>query len=176
MFSCCVCNKSSKKVEKLKEKNEDKVKDENELKSPESEEKTPTILNNEVSEHLNGDATDAGEISIGNGNIEKVDIDKDIDIDKDTIESRSLHSESNIPELPVEPAPLQEEIQECSITLENDKVGPPKSGGLFEAPAYIERTIKDGPDDEDGDDSVFESSNAEPDPDPGTDSNESNLP
>ncbi|XP_011297992.1 adenylyl cyclase-associated protein 1 [Fopius arisanus] len=137
MFSCCVCNKASKKAEGISGEPEDDEKGE-ELETPEGDEgKTATISNAETIEKL----------------MDPEDADKD-EIDKvDVIESRSLPSEGGISELPEE-SPGGKDPEECNIPLEK---GPPKTVCLFEAPAYIERTIKDGPD-EDGDDSVFESS------------------
>ncbi|XP_015119193.1 adenylyl cyclase-associated protein 1 [Diachasma alloeum] len=150
MFSCCTCNKNSKKAggKKNKGNHQDDAKGADEVETPEGDYgQTMTISNNETTEKWNGDTKDPTERGL------------DDDIDKvDIIESKSFHSEDNVSELPEEPSNVEEEEKlQLDISLEKKIPGPPKIACLFEAPAYIERTMKDGPD-EDGDDSVFESS------------------
>lgn len=200
MFSCCVCNKTSKK-DKIEDNliNEKNAKEFEETldKNPINEAKespklngnaTNLIINSEPQKDMENCQNDIEEINKSSNSINNdsdkqtviiVNDDEDIqsvklinsDMDMELENLINTEEDKQCMELnkkSLEKKPGNDYIKEvemkeideaqiCKIALENGIIGPPKAGCLFQAPAYIERTIIVGPD-EDGDDSVFESS------------------
>ncbi|XP_034947835.1 interaptin isoform X1 [Chelonus insularis] len=100
----------------------------------------------------------------GNKDEEVAKITKELHQENEEKEEENEDEESS----PTISANTIEDAKISAIPFEPGVIGPPKIG-LFEAPAYIERTIVDNLDD-DGDDSVFERSSGTDDP-PSTDVN-----
>ncbi|KAK0172200.1 hypothetical protein PV328_005547 [Microctonus aethiopoides] len=170
MFSCCMCNKNTKK-EKTEENNIDEINNIDNAKIVEQTIKIQsTVLNstienlekkliiddNECLKKLNGNALTGEEKSAEISSIisDKKDENFQANYDDKNIEIKNDETDKSY-----------------KYALENGMIGQiaplslsqQQPRRLYEAPAYIERRIVAGPD-EDGDDSVFESSIADDPP------------
>ncbi|XP_043287435.1 adenylyl cyclase-associated protein 1 [Venturia canescens] len=178
MFKCCVCNKSSKKSKKEKKLAEEEEESEREVKL-EAEKKLRNGVRSSASlERINAEVkseSDPTNKSLPNSPLENSEsreksdatIDPESTKKIDELAAGKSDSISSLHDNLSEKSSSLRQSNEINLSNDNkncnDSASKQKSFiytnpiGVAEAPAFIERTLVDGSD-EDGDDSVFEAS------------------